>query len=245
MSEAQGLSGPSVTDRELLGLLQLADSGFPSGAFTLSHGLETMASEGLIRTAADLEELLEVILVSRLGMADLPAVLAAHDIASAPWSATRSMERLSRVDRALRAVKLAREERDGSERVGRRLAAEAYAAAPSAALDAFLLSIGSQATPGNSAIAFGLAAAAFGVERRRGAVAAGSTFASAFAMAAVRLGLIGHRAGQLAIRRSAPSIERAVDLATHADPLDPRPCSPQLDVALARHETAPMRAFAS
>jgi hypothetical protein len=36
-----------------------------------------------------------------------------------------------------------------------------------------------------------------------------------------------------------------VALAETIDPLDPRPSAPGFDVALARHETASMRAFAS
>jgi urease accessory protein len=235
----------SASDRELLGLLQLADSGFPSGAYTLSHGLETLVGEGIVRTDVDLAEVLEVALLSRLAMADLPAVLGSHEVAAEPSEGTGSADRLARIDRSLSAVKLAREEREGSERVGRRLALEAFVIAPSPALEAFVGAIKERRTPGNSAVAFGLAAEAFGIGRRSAALAAGSNFVLAFVMAGVRLGLIGHRAAQLSVRAAGPTIERAVELATMIDPLDLRPSAPMLDVALARHEIAPMRAFAS
>jgi len=238
-------SRSNARDQELLGLLQLADSGFPSGAYTLSHGLETLVGEGIVRTHADLAEVLEVALLSRLAMADLPAVLATHTIAAKPTEGVDLAARLRRIDRSLSAVKLAREEREGSERVGRRLAVEAFAVAPSPPLHEFLRALEAGRTPGNSAVAFGLAAEAFGVGRRSAALAAGSTFVVAFVMAGVRLGLIGHRAAQLTIHAAGPSIERAVALAETIDPLDPRPSASGLDVVLARHETAPMRAFAS
>ena len=41
MSGADGLGG-------LLAVLQLSDSAFPSGRYTLSHGLETFTQEGLL-----------------------------------------------------------------------------------------------------------------------------------------------------------------------------------------------------
>jgi urease accessory protein len=248
------VTAPGSSDQGLLGVLQLADSGFPSGAYTLSHGLETLVSDKIVRTDSDLAEVLEVALLSRLAMADLPALLGAHTVAGelrddrvldGLRAGADPTGRLPQIDRALSAVKLAREEREGSERVGRRLAVEALAVAPSRALDEFARAIEARRTPGNGAVAFGLAAEAFGVGRRAAALAAGSSFAIAFMMAGVRLGLIGYRAGQLAIRAAGPSIERAVEIAETIDPLDLRPSGPGLDVALARHETAPMRAFAS
>jgi urease accessory protein len=247
------MGAASSADRGLLGLLQLADSGFPSGAYTLSHGLETLVTEGIVRTADDLAEVLEVALVSRLAMADLPALLAAHAVAADERADSRTNghgsadagDRLRAIDRSLSAVKLAREEREGSERTGRRLAVEAGAIVPSPALGRLLRAIEGRVTPGNNAVAFGVAAEAFGIERRPAALAAGSSFVLAFAMAGVRLGLMGHRAGQLTVRAAAAWVERAVDVADTIDPLDLRPSGPQLDVALARHETAPMRAFAS
>jgi urease accessory protein len=247
---ATGVTGMGSSDHQLLGLLQLADSTFPSGAYTLSHGLETLVTEGIVRSGDDLAEVLEVALVSRLALADLPALLGAHavaaDVRSGPGRLSAAQdERLRSIDRSLRAVKLAREEREGSERVGRRLAIEAAALVPSPALDEFVRAIEAHRTPGTSAVAFGLAAEAFGVEERAAGLAAGSSFALAFVMAGVRLGLIGHRDAQLIVRAAGPWIERAVDLAETIDPLDPRPSAPQLDVALARHETASMRAFAS
>ncbi len=221
----------------LAGLLQLVDSGFPSGAFTLSHGLETLVGAGVVRDVSGLVTLIETQLVSRLARADLPATLAAA--AGAP------LEMLIRIDRVLLATKLADEERAGSCRVGRRLLAETRHLEPETRLDAFAAAVDAGRTPGTGAVALGLAAVAFGVAARDVAIGAASSFAMGQAMAAVRLGLVGHRDAQLAIRRSATVIGRAVDIAQRQDPLDPRPCAPAVDVALARHEVSGTRMFAS
>jgi urease accessory protein len=231
-----------VDDRGLLGLLQLADSGFPNGAYALSHGLETLIADGIVRNEDDLGEVLQVTLISRLARSDLPALLGAHRAAAQP---DQAIARVRAIDQVLSAVKLAREEREGSVRVGRRVAAEAGALVQSPALDAFKTAIEAHHTPGNSAAAFGLAAQAFKVDGHAAALAAGSSFSQAFAMAAVRLGLIGHRSAQLTIRAAGTWIEQAVAVAETIDPLDLRPSGAQLDLALARHEVAPIRAFGS
>src|SRR6266540_5032184 len=101
---------------QLLGLLQLADSAFPSGAFTFSHGLETLVEEGAVRSAADVAGLLEVSLLDRLGRADLVILLAVHEAAD--------LDEVLELDRQLSTVKLAVDDRVASQRVGRRLAIE-------------------------------------------------------------------------------------------------------------------------
>lgn len=233
-------------DLALLGLLQLADTSFPSGAYTLSHGLETLVEDGLIHDADELAEVIEVSLLSRFARADLPAILWSHDAARAIGAGdTTACARLVSVDLRLRAAKLAREEREGSERVGRRLVIEAGALAPSAALAAYEAAIRGGHAPGNGAVAFGVAAESFAIERRQAALAAGQGHATALAMASLRLGLIGHRETQRVIRASVALVQRAVGIAEAVSWLDLRPSAPQLDVSLARHETAPARSFAS
>jgi urease accessory protein len=220
-----------------LAMLQLADSAFPSGAYTLSHGLETLVAEGLVRDAGELAAALEVALVSRLGRADLPALLAA-------WDATHIAPAIA-VDRRLTAAKLSREEREASARVGRRLAVEVERLAPSPMLEAFVRAIEEGVTPGNSAVALGLAARAMAIPRREAALMAGYSFANGFLSSALRLGRIGHGEAQRLLREAGPAIVEAVDRAEATDPDDLFSCAPMFDVALARHETAPVRLFAT
>ncbi len=221
---------------ELAGLLQLADSAFPSGSYTLSSGLETLVADGAVRDVDHIVQVVEVALRSRSAMADLPALMAVMDAEPG---------RVIAIDRCLLTTKLAREEREGTCRVGRRLVVEALAIEPSAALLAFQRAVEAGDTPGTSAVAFGLAAAAFGIGPREAALAAASAFVMNQAQAAVRLAVIGHRGAQHLIRRCAGSVVAAVDIAATRDPLDPRPSTPGIDIAMARHETAAIRVFAS
>jgi urease accessory protein len=129
--------------------------------------------------------------------------------------------------------------------VGRRIVDEVTRLVDDGRLAAYAVEVRHDRTPGTSAVAFGVAAGAMGIPVRDAVTGAGSAFLMSQAAAAVRLGLIGHREAQQVIRRCAPTVILAVDLALAADPLDPRPSAPAIDIAMARHETAPVRMFAS
>ena len=240
--------GASQADLSLVRLLQLADSGFPSGAYTLSNGLETLVALGAIGDADDLAAFVRVQLLAKFARSDLIALLAAHEAAGEPADAAASDDQLDQIvaiDRRLTAAKLAADDRIGSARVGRRLATEVARLAPSAALASFLAAIESRRTDGNAAIAFGLAGRALGVGSRQTALAASSALVIGLGAAAVRLGLIGHGAAQRLVAGSAPDIALAVDAATQGHWSDLRPSAPQIEVALAAHEIAPVRQFVS
>ena len=239
-----------LDDLALLRLLQLADSGFPSGAYALSHGLETLVADGVVRGGDALEGLIQVHLLARFARSDLVALMAAHDAAREARQAGEAAEadgraRIVAIDHRLTASKLAADDRRGSERVGRRFAIEASRLVPGLHLIAFIDAVEARRTPGNAAVAFGLAGQAFGLDRRRTALGAASAQVAGLAAAVIRLGLIGHAAGQRLIAGAAPTILAALDIAAAGDWRDLRPSAPQLDVALARHERASARSFAS
>jgi urease accessory protein len=221
----------------LLGLLQLADSGFPSGAFALSHGLETLVADGAVHSADDVAALLEVSLLDRLARADLVVLLAVHRAVD--------LDGVLQLDRRLSSVKLAADDRVASQRVGKRLAIEARHLVDDELLSPYAAALADGHAPGNAAVAMGLATRAFGVPASDAALGAAWSFASGLCAAGVRLGLMGHRDAQRILREAGPTIRQAVQRATAGDPDELRPSAPQLDVALARHETAAAHLFAS
>jgi urease accessory protein len=221
----------------LLGLLQLADSAFPSGAFTLSHGLETLVGDGAVRSADDVAALLEVSLLDRLARSDLVVLIAVHGAAG--------LDEVLELDRRLSTVKLAADDRVASQRVGRRLAIEASRLVDDALLAEYAAALTAGRAECNAAVAWGLATRGFGIPAADAALGAAWTFASGLCAAAVRLGLLGHGQAQRLLREAGPVIQTAVGRAQAADPGELRPSSPQLDVALARHETAAAHLFAS
>jgi urease accessory protein len=230
-----------IDDDLLLAALQLADSAFPSGAYTLSHGLETLIEDGVVRDVDDIGRCLRANLLGRAAPGDFAALLAAHRAADPEVD----LPTILAIDHRLAATKLAAEDRDGSRRVGGRLVVEVARLSSSPALDDFGAAIATGSTPGTAAVAFGVAANALGMPRRVAAIAAGNALAAAFLSAAVRLGRMGHGDLQRLLRGAAPTIQRAVDIAEVTDWRALRPSAPGFDIAIARHETAVGRLFAS
>ncbi len=237
----RSLGDRSLGDDGLLAALQLADSAFPSGAYTLSHGLETLVEDGIVRDADDLGRCLRAALLGRAAAGDLAALIAAHRAAEPEMD----LPTMIAIDRRLAASKLAAEDRDGSRRVGGRLVVEARRLATSPALDGLGAAIAAGTTPGMAAVAFGVAAGALGIPCRPAALAAGNALTTALVGAGVRLGRIGHADAQRLLRGAGPLIRRAVDVAESTDWRALRPSAPGLDIAVARHETATGRLFAS
>ena len=229
-----------MDDLALLAALQLGDSLFPSGAFAHSGGLETLVADGEVRDAAALRSLLRTHLRHRLARADLPCLLAAHHAAAAG-----DLDTIVEADLLLAALRLSREERAASSRVGRRIAVEAARLEPAPMLTAFVAAVDAGRCPGSAAVAQGLAAQAMGIPGPEAALLACYAFGAGLVGAALRLMRIGHGDAQAVLRDCRADAAAAVRVALGANWRDAWPSTPQLDVAGARHERAPARLFAS
>ena len=69
------------TDFSELNVMQLSDSFFPSGLYTMSNGLETVFDEKRITTADGIQEFIHTIITQQVGPADCVALLNAYDFA--------------------------------------------------------------------------------------------------------------------------------------------------------------------
>ncbi|TDB84875.1 urease accessory protein [Actinomadura sp. KC216] len=221
----------------LLAQLQLTDSGFPSGLYTLSHGLE---GHFQVR-AVHADDLLGLVrdLVRAAGTADASALALAHRAVSAgDW------DELVEVDRRLYAIKLNEEQRRASTRTGRQVldtAGPAFDSAPAVRL-ARLVADG--AAPGNHAVVVGAVHAGLGVPVRNAVASDLYAFAASCAAAAVRLGRIDFRRAQALLREVRPELVAATDVALAArDPQDLHASVPAADAVAAVHERAEARLF--
>lgn len=225
----------------LLAALQLGDSFFPSGGFTLSHGLETLVADGLVVDAGTLAAGLAVSLEERLAKAELPALLAAHRACHAP-----DLRLVIDVDHLLMATRLAREEREASARVGRRLATEVARLRPDhGLLREYLNLVLQERVPGGAPVALGLAGAALDVPEMDTGLVLCHSFATAWVSAGMRLLRLGHGAAQRVLATSHSAMERAVEVAGATSWRDLGASMPQLEIAAMRHERADVRYFAS
>jgi urease accessory protein len=230
-----------------LSVLQLGDSAFPSGRYTLSYGLEAFAQDGQLhgprRRSALLTLLSDCI---RLGVAPSDGVaLACAHRAAAGTDGDIDLDLAIRADERLTAVKLVREVREASMRTGRALMATAKAAFEVTALADYYSHVDSGNAPGNHAVALGLVSARLGVARLEAVAGELFAFSAGWAAAAVRLGVLDHRAAQRLLHRTRPVSAEAALRVIDRDVEDISSCSPLPDVMSMRHEQAGLRLFAT
>jgi urease accessory protein len=230
----------------LLSLLQLSDSAFPSGRYTLSYGLESLVQGGHLTVPSDRVTLLAVLGDSvRFGAApsDGAALACAHRAAGADGAV--DLELVSQVDARLTAVKLPREAREASTRTGRAVLATATATMGEAALHDYAERVKQRHSAGNYAVVIGVLSALMGVPCLEAVVGELYAFASSWGAAAIRLGLIDHRGAQAMLHQARPVIASAAREVIDRDVRQISSCTPLLDVMAMRHEQAELRLFAS
>jgi urease accessory protein len=226
----------------LLSLLQLSDSAFPSGRYTLSHGLEAFAQDEQLRGPGALLTLLGDCIRSSAGPSDGIALACAHRALRAD---TPDLGLAVRADERLTAVKLVREAREASMRSGRALLATATIAFDSTALRGYPDRVADGDAPGNHAIVLGLMSAALGVPRSDAVAGELYAFAAGWASAAVRLGLVDHRGAQHLLHRVRPVSAMAALRAAGGDVKDISSSGPLPEVMSMRHEESRLRLFAT
>jgi urease accessory protein len=235
--------GEGVRDSEamfpFLSSLQLADSFFPNGLYTLSHGLESYAQAGLV-TPHSLEPLVIDLLRHSAGPADGIALACAHR------TVTSQETQLSvEADRRLTAVKLAREPREASLRTGRQLLSLGAEIFGGEHLSSYLSLVRGGEAPGNHAVVLGLTMGTLGIPVEQAVAGELYAFASSCLGAVLRMALIDHRATQAMLHRLKPVIAEVVDDCLDREPWEIGGCVPLAEVMAMRHEVADVRLFAS
>lgn len=237
-SEAKRPS-PRSSGVEFLNALQLSDTFFPTGLYTLSHGFEAFVQAGLA-AKPDVEALLRDYLENVLGPADGVALSHAHRAAEA-----QNLGRLLEIDHRLFAMKLVREARESSRRVGKRILTTALKLHPDSVLKDYWVAVDAGDSPGNSAVALGAAAATFNIARREAVLIELYTFTTSFLGAAMRLIRLDHEEAQGILDRLKPLMVRVVQENIDKCLEEMRAFAPLIDIMGMAHERARIRLFIS
>lgn len=223
----------------LLVSLQLTDSAFPSGFYTLSHGLEGYAQAKAV-TPDTVPELLADLLRHSVGPSDATALALAHRAASeGDW------ELMVEIDQRLHATKLNRELRLAATRTGRQLLDIARESVGGEPLERYAELVADKRAPGCQAVAAGVAYASAAVPVEQAVASDLFAFCTSFVGAALRLRLTDHRRAQVVLRAAAPVIREVVAAALVRESADLGGCVPIADAMSGRHERAEARLFAS
>jgi urease accessory protein len=223
----------------LLGSLQLLDSFFPSGLYTLSYGLEAFVAAGAVSDTS-LAALLTDYLWYGVGPADGVALACAHRA-----HAASDLNLAATADHRLSAVKLAREARETSTRTGRQLVSLTSQLFDDALLTDYAARVKRGDMPSNHAVVLGLALASQGIGRVEAVAGELYAFCVGYAGAAVRLAVIDHRRAQHLLHGIKPIIVEVAHAMAEKGVREIGGCLPLVDIMAAHHERAEVRLFMS
>jgi urease accessory protein len=223
----------------LLGSLQLLDSFFPSGLYTLSYGLEAFVAEDAV-TDGTLAALLTDYLRYGVGPADGAALACAHR-----GHGASDLALAAEADRRLTAVKLSREARETSIRTGRQLVSLTSQLFDDALLTDYAACVKRGDMPGNHAVVLGLALASQGTGRVEAVAGELYAFCAGYVGAAIRLAVIDHRRAQHLLHEIKPVIIEVAHAVADRDVREIGGCLPLADIMAAHHERAEIRLFMS
>jgi len=215
----------------LLSLLQIANSSFPTGAFNHSYGFETWIDDGSVANGPSFEEACRDWLIYGLDRCDGAAAALAYRAAIA-----NDIDALIWLDHRVAAIKLARETREASAKTGRALLAAFRDIFEIDALSPFFAAIEDGRCEGHQATIFGIGAAALDIGEQDAVMAFLQTGLSNLVGVASRIIPLGQVESQRIILNAAPLLVEATDLArsTAVDELSSSTVA--LDIAGMHHE---------
>lgn len=224
----------------LLHLLQLSDPTLPIGAYAHSSGLETYVQKGTVRNVATAKEFITAMLQQNLQYTDAAFVSLSFDAVF-----ENNIERLLQLDETATAVKLPKEVREGSRKLGKGLMKifDALCNGPVAA--AYKNAVTAQIAMGHYSIAFGLYAALLGIEKKDALTAFFYNAASGMVTNCVKLVPLGQQDGQELLFSLHPQIEQYVQNCINPDEESIGQCCAGFDIHSMQHEQLYSRLYMS
>ncbi len=227
-------------DLALLAALRLGDAFLPTGAYTLSHGLESMVQMGWVTDARGLEEALTSYVAEQLAPADGVAVAASHRTAGGG-----DVGEVIEIDRYLAALKMTREPREGTQRAGRNLLRVLVETSDHPVLAAYSRAVSEGRAPGNHAVALGAGAYTLGLSAREAVLVYLYSSSVSLLGAALRLMRVDHLETQRILARLGPLLGALAGECEARPWRSMRSFGPQWEIASILHERATVRLFSS
>ncbi len=188
-----------------LSMMQLSDSFFPTGMYSMSNGLEAIFYSGKKIKAEELRELVKTYLEYQIGPADCTALGNAYE-----YAARSNLAKLLEVDRAIFSMKLVQEIRDASIRSGTQLVRCIRSFSDNKILGEYEDAIRGGQAFGPYPVALAVSANAFLIPKEKAALVMLYSFSVSIVGAALRLGMLQHFDGQKVIDELKPTIVKVI-----------------------------------
>ena len=216
---------------KLLFLLQVANSAFPIGVFNHSYGFETLIDRGVISNAETLDTACRDWLLYGVAPVDGAAVVSAHRAALAG-----DVVQLVEIDNLVGALKLAREIREASYKIGRAFLTAVLEIFQPAGMATYAQAVKEGKCEGHQAVAFGVAATAFGIPETETVLVFLQSALTNLVGVAGRLIPLGQVETQRIIAKAWPLLVRAAEVAKSRKPEEFGTTTAALDIAAMHHE---------
>lgn len=228
------------TIKQQLTLMQLSDSFFPSGSYTLSHGLESFVQHQQIHKATDLLSFLQILLHNKIGTCDLVALIHSYN-----GSAANNLTQVRQADRQLFVQTAIAINRQTQRQSGRALLMVARSTWQAEQLEILAQDNVTHNFHCLHPVVFGVVGNIAGLNQTDTALAFLHGLVTGLLGAAIRLGIVGHlQAQQISLKLTA-DIETVLLIALSMDLNQMWSCTPEIDLAQMRHNHLNTRLFAS
>ena len=226
------------TDFSSLSMIQLSDSFFPAGLYTMSNGLETLYHQKMVTNPDGVKELIQMYYLQQVGPADCVALANAYDFAS-----QGNLGGVMLVDDIICKVKLVKEQREASMRSGRQLIKCVLSFGNNPLITQYHNEIIKSRTPGRYPAAFAVAVQSLGISKQNACLMLFYGFGVSIVGAALRLGIIQHIESQKILDSLKPIIIEQVNKYISKSYDQIWQFSPQADIFQMHHEKMEAKMF--
>ncbi|MBI3883684.1 MAG: urease accessory protein UreF [Sphingobacteriales bacterium] len=224
----------------LLSLLQLSDPTLPIGGYSHSAGLETYVQQGIVKDTATAKNFVIEMLTQNLQYTDAAFVSLAFDAAQ-----ENNINTIIELDNECTAVKLPKEMRQASQKLGVRLMKTFQPVCKSGIAVKYREAIQAQQLQGHYCIVFGLYAHALNISKQDALTGFYYNAAVGFVTNSVKLIPLGQQDGQEILFSLHPLIKELVDNSITPDKELIGLCCTGFDIRCMQHEQLYSRLYMS
>lgn len=228
----------SNVDEYEVSMLQLADSLFPAGMYTMSNGLEAMFYLKKIKDPEQFYNFIKTYLEQQLGPADYVALCNAYEA-----SIKSDLDTLINIDNTLFAMKLVQEMRDASTRSGIQTLRCIKTFLDNKLFDDYYELVNNGKATGVYPVSLAVTSNALNIPKTNAGIILLYGFSASMVGAAMRLGMLHHFDGQKIIHNLRPVIANIVKNNINKSLSDIWQFAPAIDILQIKHELMDAKMF--